>query len=503
MGILTDERYLEPADGTASVFAEAPTWPTIDAAAFRGLAGDFVATVEPHTEADPVGLLVDILVSFGNAVGAGPHAVADSSAHPARLNAVLVGETSRARKGTARANVRAVLELADPQWSEHRVMGGLASGEGLIAAVADPDEAGNGGTTDKRLLVVESELARVLAAAGREGSTVSPIVRDAWDTGRLRVMTRKEPLVATGAHISIIGHVTREELRRRLTETESANGFANRFLFCCVRRSKLLPSGGNLTDAERSGLAKRVSEALVAARRFGRLGRTSDAEERWAEIYAEMAEADPGGLVGAVTARAEAQALRLSLIYALLDRSPVITADHVDAGYAIWRFAEASARYVFGDSVGDEVVDRLLAGLRAAGPPGLDGTAMRDLFGRHVSGERLDQARRALEERGLAITTTEPTGGRPRTITRTTGEATEATKATEAARRSPGTPLSSPRSLPAHREHSGDTPSSFMDSDDPAPGEPEQGTCDRCAKVTLRRAADGTWRHSACEDGAA
>ena len=39
---------------------------------------------------------------------------------------------------------------------------------------------------------------------------------------------RTVPARATDAHISIIGHITREEARRELTETESANGFGNR-----------------------------------------------------------------------------------------------------------------------------------------------------------------------------------------------------------------------------------------------------------------------------------
>lgn len=77
---------------------EPPSWPLLSNPAWHGLAGEFVAAIEPHTEADPVELLVDFLVSFGNAVGSGPHASADGSRHPARLNVVLVGKTSKARE---------------------------------------------------------------------------------------------------------------------------------------------------------------------------------------------------------------------------------------------------------------------------------------------------------------------------------------------------------------------------------------------------------------------
>src|SRR5437588_5491929 len=93
---------------------------------------------------------------------------------------------------------------------------------------------------DRRLMVVEPEFATILKVASREGNTISAIIRQAWDTGDLRVMTRNAPLEATDTHISLIAHVTDQELKRLLTTTEAANGFANRFLMAVVQRSKLL-----------------------------------------------------------------------------------------------------------------------------------------------------------------------------------------------------------------------------------------------------------------------
>jgi len=69
-------------------------------------------------------------------------------------------------------------------------------------------------------------------------------MRSAWDTGMLATLTKNDAVTATGAHISVIGHITADELRAELTATDSANGFANRFLFLAVRRSKALPFGG-------------------------------------------------------------------------------------------------------------------------------------------------------------------------------------------------------------------------------------------------------------------
>jgi hypothetical protein len=389
-------------------------WPKLDSAAFHGLAGEIVRAIEPETEADPTGVMLTFLTTFGNAVNSGPHAMADGSAHPARVYFVLVGRSGVSRKGTSAAHVRRSYFAADPLWSERLFDGGLSSGEGLIAAVRDGDGQDDLGSPDKRLLVLESEFARVLKVAAREGNTLSAVLRQAWDSGNLRVMTRKDPLKASGAHISIIAHITQEELLRRLTDTEMANGFANRFLFAMQRRSKLLPKGGNFVPGP---FVPRIRQALTDARKTGRVERSPEAEERWDAIYRSFGDGELG-LLGAITARADAQTLRLSVIYALLDGSNKIEIPHLEAAYAVWQFAEASAAYIFGDALGDPVADKLLEAIRAAGHTGLTHTQQRELFARHESGHRLDGVRNLLESRGLIETIEERTAGRPVKISR-------------------------------------------------------------------------------------
>src|SRR5216683_7570071 len=82
-----------------------PSWPVLDSDALHGLAGDFVRTIEPHSEADPVGVLVQFLVGVGSVIGRGPHFRAEADEHHLNLFAVLVGATSKGRKGTALGHV--------------------------------------------------------------------------------------------------------------------------------------------------------------------------------------------------------------------------------------------------------------------------------------------------------------------------------------------------------------------------------------------------------------
>ena len=74
---------------------EVPPWPELDAAAYHGLAGELVATVEPHTEADPVAVLAQFLVGFGSCCNRGPHFPVGADQHHANLNMLLIGDGPR------------------------------------------------------------------------------------------------------------------------------------------------------------------------------------------------------------------------------------------------------------------------------------------------------------------------------------------------------------------------------------------------------------------------
>lgn len=398
-------------------------WPLLAPAAFHGLAGEVVARILPDTESDPAGLLLQYLVSFGNAVGRQPYYLVEQDRHFANLFTVLVGQTSKSRKGTSAGRIRAIFNIADPDWARERILGGMSSGEGVISAVRDPvyairkgvEELVDAGVSDKRLLLDEREFFQALAVLKREGSILSRVIRDAWDCcERLATITKHSPTRATRPFISIVGHITGDELRQALDHTSMANGYANRFLFACVRRSKLLPHGGALNEEIGGKLGAQTLEALIAARAVERLTMTDAANQRWRDIYPTLSEGLPG-LLGAITDRAEAQTIRLALVYALLDQARQIDMVHIDAALALWNFCVASARHIFGDLVGNPVADTILRALRAAGADGLSRTDLINLFGRNLSANQVDAALVALLSAGkVRRGNMKKTGGRPR-----------------------------------------------------------------------------------------
>jgi hypothetical protein len=288
--------------------------------------------------------------------------------HHANLFAVFVGGTASGAKGTAWSAAKWLLRDADPVWSRECVQTGLSTGEGLIHAVRDPryepEKPGKGikgsdpgrpnlvladpGVIDKRLLVVETEMGTLFKRSARDTNTLSPVMRDAWDGHEtLRTMVKADPNKATDAHVSMVGHITAEELRFELAKgTDIYNGFANRCLWFMVRRSKLLPDGGSLTAKHRDRFGRVLSQARETAPVLGCLARDDGARAMWGAVYAELSR-ERGGAFGKVTARAHAQALRLSMIYAAVDGSAIIRREHLDAALAVWRYCEASAAMLF------------------------------------------------------------------------------------------------------------------------------------------------------------
>src|SRR5215213_5117029 len=404
----------------ASFVPEPAPWPVLADEARYSLLGDILEAVEPHTEADPVAVLANVLAAFGNAIGRGAFVRVGADLHYLKLFAGLVGETSKGRKGTSWGPVRDLMLAVDPEWAQERVLGGLSSGEGLVFAVRDrmvgEDNDGSEvvkdeGVEDKRLFVLELELASVLKVMAREGNTLSAIIRQAWDDARLQVMTRNNPMKATDAHVSIVGHITRAELLRHLTETEAANGFANRFAWLMVRRSKQLPFGGEWYKVDTTSLVKRLGEALEFGKSPVEIGWAKSARAIWPEIYGPLSEGKPG-LFGAVVGRAEAQVVRLAALYAVLDLSDDIEREHLMAALALWEYAEASARYVFGDATGDAEADQIMEALMVAGSDGMSRTEISNLFGRNRSTERIGRALSMLLSAGRVRREHEETGGR-------------------------------------------------------------------------------------------
>lgn len=405
-GLLVDSEEPE-----AEALEEEPkeaTWPApMEPEALHGIIGEITRTVEPHTESDPAAILVQALVMAGHLIGRGPFFPVERTKHGCNENVVIVGNSSKARKGTSWSNVREIGKAAlgaGPKGLQ--IINGLGSGEALVSAVQDrpeDDGAATGEVSDrKRLLIMEQEYAHVLKVGAREGSTLSPTLRAAWDGEPISNLTKGSRLTSTGHHLSFIGHITGRELRETLPAVEAANGNANRNIFIAAKRSKFLPEGGSLTDEDVKALGDKLRQRLEWVKSIGKAPVVRDPAARWlwAQIYRSLSEGLPG-LAGSILGRAEAHVTRISLLYALLDSSSVIRLEHLLAALAVWDYSVASVLYVFGSKLEVGLSDSILSQLRAT-PNGMTRTELSKFLQGNKSSGEIGRALSFLEDQGLA-----------------------------------------------------------------------------------------------------
>jgi hypothetical protein len=391
--------------------------------AFYGVAGDIVGIIQPASEASREAILAQLLVAIGNLIGRGPHRK-QAGIHHLNEFTVLVGETATARKGTSWVAINNLLKSVNEDWLSNRLRDGFQSGESVIHAVRDAQygiipvnkrKAGQAekaektlvdeGVSDKRLLIVEEEFARLLTVASRPGNTLSSTLRKAWDAKQwLHTEGKISPEKATGAHISMIGHVTIKELLDCLTEVENRNGFSNRVLWIATKRGQKLPLPPWIDWRQHPFVLKqlaKVIEHLGAPDSKREIHWSDEAEKDWCKFYKSI-KTSAEGIVGSIVARSDAHVLRLTMLFAVLDASSLMKPEHLKAAIAFWQYCERSASWIFGEKTGNKAADKIYWALQRE-PKGITRTQLSlQVFNNHISKTNMDIAFSTLVDAGLA-----------------------------------------------------------------------------------------------------
>ncbi|AEM72969.1 DUF3987 domain-containing protein [Caldicellulosiruptor acetigenus] len=407
-----------------------PEWPKpLSDKIYSGIIGEVVDFLSNYTEAGKEALLLNFITLFGNYVGKKAWLEVGGDKHYPNLFTILVGSSSTGRKGSSWNIVKKLWSLIDEHFILNNVKNGASSGEGIVYHVRDEilkwdSKKGeyvvvDPGVKDKRMLIFEPEFAEVLRVMKRDGNTLSALLRNAWDGNEvLETLTKNNPVRATFPHISIIGHITFEELKKELTQIEKFNGFANRFLWVCTRRGELLPNPPLLPQEELGKLAQKIKEECLENMPQGLIIKDKEAEGMWAELYKELIterENMEGDTVALIN-RGEAHILRLSLIYALLDRSSVIKTSHIESAKEIWEYCENSVKFIFGGMSNKyaSFEEKILEALREKGP--LSQSEIIKLFDNRLNAKQLEKILKKLSERKLITSDTIPTVGRPKKV---------------------------------------------------------------------------------------
>jgi hypothetical protein len=159
-------------------------------------------------------------------------------------------------------------------------------------------------------------------------------------------------------------------------------------------------------------LQRRLWTLVAEAQKTGEICLTPDALQTWDAIYPELSSETPG-LSGAIVNRAEAQTIRLGLVYALLDGEKSIDTRHINSAFALWKYAHASATCLFGDRATDPAEQKIVAILKS-GP--CSATNLNRALNGHVTSGKLRQVLGQMEAANRITIRLEKTDGRPRKI---------------------------------------------------------------------------------------
>jgi hypothetical protein len=407
-----------------------PSFPTLEKRGFYGILGEFTDLATRNSEASKEAVFMSALTAMATFFGSvSVFQLGDGWIEP-RLFTVLAGLSAKARKGTSWKPVEKLIQFI--QQDHHLVpnyqiptkykgntyphtelskMGGLSTAEGLIQEVRDEvitkkngvEEVTDVGVDDKRLLVVEEELGRVFKIAQREGNTLSQTLREAFDGGIISPMTKHNRIKSTYPHINILGHITKYELCHLMDESDVHNGLYNRFLWACVRRSKVIPLPKPMNLRSLKKIANQLAKSVYFAHQGQCLYLSTRAKKLWKDIYHQIAK-NPRTQqrVEALTSRHESHLLRIAMILALLDRTKVVGVKHLAASSMILDYCNNSVYYLFTalnpDDDNDVDVKKLFFAIKQKGS--LTRTEISKVFNNHKSKTEIDQLITSLEGGG-------------------------------------------------------------------------------------------------------
>ena len=182
-------------------------------------------------------------------------------------------------------------------------------------------------------------------------------------------------------------------------------------MIIACRRQRLLPEGGHHDPLAGTGLTRLLAATIKHAQTAGQVAMRDDTRELWHDAYRQLARSLPG-ILGQITARAEAHTIRLALIYALLDGQRQIKPEHLTAALALWDYAARSAAWALQGATGEPLAEQIHATLKAH-PAGLTRSQISDALKHNQPAGQIDHALHALHAAGRVTVTQIATGGRP------------------------------------------------------------------------------------------
>lgn len=322
--------------------------------AFDGLLGECTDFLLDGTDASETGILASLVAFCGSLMPARGYW---HGRHTSSPFLALVGKSGIGRKGTAMYRVRDALQkviLADT--IEKVRFEGIASGEGLVKALLDRSQQTFGVPTG---VLFEEEYATFLAASGREGSNLDSRMRSVFDGKQLALRKVSDTIVVPEPYwLSGLAGITPSELQAKVPRDAFKNGSGNRWLWLpVIRRNVRVKSSDPVFPLE---ISKQLSLAHTQTIQKPALLAPGDGVDDLLSEYDEYLRAETVGLAADMTRRYAVIAYRIALVHASVERSGLVSRQHILRSIALTEYARAGLPFAFGDTLGDQGATYLL-----------------------------------------------------------------------------------------------------------------------------------------------
>ncbi|MDA0710554.1 MAG: DUF3987 domain-containing protein [bacterium] len=270
------------------------------------------------------------------------------------LYVAIVGKTGESRKTTSLRHAERTLRLVDETW---RILRGISSAEGLLSQIADPweklngkgDVIASGGTEDKRILVWLGELSSLLRKAKQDRvANIIPILTEAFDNPPdLHLPTKADPITVTEPFVSILAASTPSWLED-LQDRDVLGGFGNRFAYILGGPKEPIPFPDPPSRLHQTRIVSHLAEVDAWLPNELEVTLTGEARELWAEFYTRWNKLTwPDELFSAIVQRIPDVALKIALLYAVLEKRTEVDAEILSAAIDAGGYAVASAQRIF------------------------------------------------------------------------------------------------------------------------------------------------------------
>lgn len=300
--------------------------------AFYGWFGRYVDMVYPTTEATRGFHLAAALTVAGAVVG---RRIAFNNAseniYPNQYT-ILVGPTGSSRKGTTMKRAHRLPTYRDPavqavHQSPFMVIRNLGSGASVVKTLREHPNT----------LIVMEEATTLFNNMHRQGGEeLLDRMIEAWDTpDSLQDNVKNNPNVATSPFLSLIAGIQPGRLEDALGANEIESGLANRLgIFFGVRR-RIIARAPKLNPRDGHRMYREFFDAVMSYPDGTVLEMDDEAGAYWDDWYHQYSSYKGSEDELAMRIRHPDMALKWSLLFAISDRSDVVTLTHLTAAIAV------------------------------------------------------------------------------------------------------------------------------------------------------------------------